>query len=163
VKRPGLWNMNADEGQHITDLSTGSLAVLGNSQTVDSADPDWTLNTTCGFSMFRVNEKEENGNSRSKELIYNAIPLKDSLKQNVSELRSFPNPASNEINLYVKSDQTTTMTLEIMDSFGNLLFKREGYRTNEAIRITNDWKTGIYIARALYDGKVEETKIIKIH
>jgi hypothetical protein len=158
----GLWNMNTDEDQNATDLSTGALAVLGNSQSVDSADPSWILNTTCSFSMFHVSNKKENGSARIKEFIYGAMPVIDSLKENVSQLKTFPNPAANEINIYVKSDQTTSMTLEIMDSFGNLMFRQEGCRTNEAIKVTNEWKAGIYIARAFYNGKVDETKIVRI-
>lgn len=73
----------------------------------------------------------------------------------------YPNPVKNQSILHIKSAETESVKLKIIDLNGNTVFSSDDYFTNQDIKIGDKLPKGVYIVNAIY-GKIEKSiKIIK--
>jgi hypothetical protein len=81
--------------------------------------------------------------------------------ENTFKLMAFPNPFNENITLYIQSNNTETVTIDIFDLTGKLVFNQQ-VNTNENILVGNDFANGEYIIRtSLANGLEHFERIIK--
>lgn len=161
----GLWDMNREEEGLATDKVNALTALFGIGFEADVADPQWTKNIACSSSMTNFRTNGNTVIARGKDFITDEKPVGnpyDSSKVSTTTIKSFPNPATDEVNFYVKSIKNEKMSMTIFDAYGMQMMQNDSYQTNELIVIPNEWKTGVYIVRVKYGGVTDETKILKI-
>ncbi len=82
--------------------------------------------------------------------------------ENNFKLMAFPNPFNENITLYIQSNNNETVTIDIFDLTGKLVFNQQ-VNTNENILIGNDFANGEYIIRtSLANGLEHFERIIKV-
>jgi alpha-tubulin suppressor-like RCC1 family protein len=82
--------------------------------------------------------------------------------ENTFKLMAFPNPFNENITLYIQSNNTETVTIDIFDLTGKLVFNQQ-VNTNENILVGNDFANGEYIIRtSLANGTEHFERIIKV-
>jgi len=73
----------------------------------------------------------------------------------------YPNPVKNQSTLHIKSSETESIILKIVDMSGKVCFESKDYFTNQDIKIGEKLAAGVYIVNASY-GKIQKSiKIIK--
>lgn len=76
-------------------------------------------------------------------------------------ISAYPNPFNDHISLWIDSDETIPMTVNIMDLSGKLVFKAESWSTNQTVEFGEDLENGIYLVHLYYGDEVDLIKIIK--
>ena len=79
------------------------------------------------------------------------------------EIKIYPNPAINEVNVYISKIKNTEVTLSLTDILGNkIYFNRELSDNGFEKKISMpSIPAGIYLLRVEYEGEINTTRIIK--
>ncbi|MCH7534541.1 MAG: T9SS type A sorting domain-containing protein, partial [Bacteroidetes bacterium] len=101
----------------------------------------------------KVNKSDENSN---------ALQLIGNPGDN-SNIKVFPNPFSNEINIIVEKDEIEQIEISIYDISGRKVYNSGTFSTNEIITLRMELYPGLSLVRITnLDGTVNTLKIIKI-
>ncbi|MNY77074.1 hypothetical protein D3C86_2168640 [compost metagenome] len=73
----------------------------------------------------------------------------------------YPNPVKNQSILHIKSTETESVKLKIIDMNGNIVFSSDSYFTNQDIKIGDKLPKGVYVVNAVYGKEKKSVKIIK--
>ncbi|WP_051234463.1 glycosyl hydrolase [Flavobacterium denitrificans] len=152
----------------------GKFDILVNDVTVKT---DETFPATGGWQTYA--DKVVTGVALPKGEVYLKIKFKSNdmnfnyiditagnlgIDEPITEKDSFtiyPNPVKNQSTLHIKSSETESLTLKIVDMNGKVCFESKDYYTNQDIKIGEKLATGVYIVNASY-GKIRKSmKIIK--
>jgi hypothetical protein len=111
-----------------------------------------TYGSACTIG-FVIGSREEESISAVKEEV---------ISENNYKFMAFPNPFNENITLYIQSNNTETVTIDIFDLTGKLVFNQQ-VNTNENILVGNDFANGEYIIRtSLANGTEHFERIIKV-
>ncbi|PBJ09367.1 glycosyl hydrolase [Flavobacterium sp. ACN6] len=73
----------------------------------------------------------------------------------------YPNPVKSQSILHIKSTETESVKLKIIDMNGNIIFSSDSYFTNQDIKIGDKLPKGVYVVNAVYGKEKKSVKIIK--
>ncbi len=79
---------------------------------------------------------------------------------NSAFLGVYPNPATDLVNIAFDKNNNDAVRLQIVNAVGQLVFDRETRGKNNFINVSQ-YKAGVYFVKAVYDGKVYTSKLIK--
>jgi hypothetical protein len=118
------------------------------------------INLPKGEIYLKIKFKSNDMNFNYIDVASGNLGLNDvTLEKN--SITIYPNPVKNQSTLYIKSDNTETINLKIVDMKGIVCFSSDVYHTNEDIKIGDKLSAGVYIVSVSY-GTIKKTlKFIK--
>jgi len=75
-------------------------------------------------------------------------------------VKAYPNPSEHQFTITVSSNLNEVVQIQLYDALGRLV-ETISTRANEATRVGEKLKTGIYVAKIVQGTKVETIKLIK--
>lgn len=77
------------------------------------------------------------------------------------DIQAAPNPSSSYVNLSIRGEIKTTVTVRILDVFGRVIETHDRIASNSVLKVGEKWKNGVYFA-IVTQGDLQKTiKIIK--
>jgi hypothetical protein len=76
-------------------------------------------------------------------------------------VRSVPNPSTNDFLLFVEGNSDKLITLRVVDMAGKEIEKRPGLQNNSSTRVGAGWAHGTYLAELIQGNKIKTIKLIK--
>ncbi|MGZ8541351.1 MAG: DUF4082 domain-containing protein, partial [Chitinophagaceae bacterium] len=80
---------------------------------------------------------------------------------NKLDVTASPNPSSNYVNLSIRGELKSPVTITILDIFGQVMEKHERIGSNSIVKVGENWKNGIYFAVVVQGSERKMVKIIK--
>ncbi|SFD18380.1 glycosyl hydrolase [Flavobacterium phragmitis] len=113
-----------------------------------------------GEVYLKIKFKANDINFNYIDVVAANLGIKDSdLEKN--SITIYPNPVKNQSILHIKSTETESVKLKVIDMNGKTVYSSDTYSTNQDIKIGDRLPKGVYIINVAY-GKTEKSiKIIK--
>jgi hypothetical protein len=77
------------------------------------------------------------------------------------DIQASPNPTNNYVNLAIRGEIKNTVTVSILDVFGQVVEKHDRIASNSVLKVGETWKNGIYFAVVVQGDQRKIIKIIK--
>ncbi|MFL5730419.1 MAG: T9SS type A sorting domain-containing protein [Cytophagaceae bacterium] len=113
-------------------------------------------NPVRGISYYRLRQVDFDGGSSYSHV----MSVNNSSSSEIS-VNLYPNPFSNETNLYVSSGDKQKLSIKIYDVTGKTVFASDDYFTNEKITLGNDLPEGLYVLKVFHGQSSHTYKIAK--
>jgi len=92
----------------------------------------------------------------------NTSGIQDIIQSGKSDLSIFPNPSFGEVNIQFQSEETTSISIEIIDAYGNQIRKiySGAHQGNKTYKWNENVPNGLYYCRIITDNKTITKPII---
>ena len=126
---------------------------------------NWISNATAAKTITGGNINVTNA-SGSSSTIKNSVTQSTAMETKPTEekmmfsVKAYPNPSEHQFTITVSSNLNEVVQIQLYDALGRLV-ETISTRANEATRVGEKLKTGIYVAKIVQGTKVETIKLIK--
>lgn len=114
------------------------------------------LNPVIGMQFYRLISIDLDGTRHYSEI--RAVRYNDN---NNSMVSVFPNPAANNINVNIPTNDNQDASIRISNSLGQVVFEMTGVASGSLSLDLTDFSAGIYQMQIVYDGQVQLVQLIK--